>query len=722
MVQLNTAKFHIKNLDCANCAAKIERGLNKIDGIKEANVDFVNLILHVTTNDIRQVIDGVKRIDPSVELIPQLSSTKKAQSPDSTQYHPAKDIVLLVMATLLFAGELFIENSAGNVNLWLELAVVLTAYLLAGFNVIIGALKTLYNRTLFDEKVLMLIATLGAILIEAYSEAVGVMIFYKIGELLQEIAVSRSRGSIRGLLAARPEKAVVKTERGWLEVAPEEVNVGDEIKIKPGEKIPLDGHVTQGSSQIDTSPITGEFKPLTVRINDRVMAGQINQTGLLKVHVTKPFAQSSIARVMDLVENAAARKANTEKFITTFARYYTPFVVFMAAGIALIPPLFFSKPFETWIYRALVLLVISCPCALVISIPLGYFGGIGRASKSGILVKGSNFIDVLSGVKTVVFDKTGTLTKGVFSVNFIGQANGYSKEKLLEFAAAAEYHSTHPIATSILKAYEAAGGRINSGLITNHVEYSGEGVLVDYQGNSVMIGNDNLLHRKDISHDRCDFDTTVVHIVVNGQYSGYLMIGDQIKDDAFRAVDALHKEGIERVLMLTGDNHSTAQAVANELKLDDFYAGLLPEEKVSRFETIAAQYQKLGKIAFVGDGINDAPTLARADVGLAMGAMGSEAAIETADVVLMTDSPAKVAQAVLIAKQTRRIVWQNIVLAFSIKIFFIGLGAMGMASMWFAVFADMGTALLAVFNSTRILKKTKKQRRVRRRRKIFLLN
>jgi Cd2+/Zn2+-exporting ATPase len=473
------------------------------------------------------------------------------------------------------------------------------------------------------------------------------------------------------------------------------VAVGDVLLVKPGEKVPLDGKIIAGSSQVDSSALTGEFIPAAVRTGDAVLAGQINKTGALTLRVSRPFSESSISRVMDLVENAAARKAKTEKFITTFARFYTPAVVMIAAGIALIPPVVSGASFQTWIYRA-----------LVVSIPLGYFGGIGKASRNGILVKGSNFIDALAAVKTVVFDKTGTLTKGVFDVRQVVNLNGYSKTRLLEFAAAAELQSNHPIAASIIKAFNQEGRELNPALISDHTDISGQGVTARYGEHSVMVGNDSLLHLNAIDHPQCIFDGTVAHIVVDGNYAGYITIDDEIKPDAQNALTSLKQQGIAQVVMLTGDNARAAGAVANRLGVDSFYADLLPEDKVSIFEKLNRQKGREGKIAFVGDGINDAPVLARADVGVAMGALGSDAAVETADVVLMNDSPLKMAEAVAIAKQTRRIVWQNIVLAFGVKGVFIMFGAMGMATMWEAVFADMGTALLAVANSARIITKS----------------
>ena len=615
-----------------------------------------------------------------------------------------KELSILIVATALFVLQLFFEDWLHRKHFsFLEIAIVISAYLLAGWNVLLGAFKTIRKGTLFDENVLMMIATGGALAIHAFSEAIGVMIFYKVGELLQELAVSRSRRSIRALLAAKPDKAVIKTPDGYQEVTPESVGVGDLILIKPGEKVPLDGIILTGNSQLDSSALTGEFMPVTAKPGGTVLAGQINKSGALTVRVSRPFRESSISKIMDLVENATARKAKTEKFITTFARYYTPAVVLIAAAIAFIPPLATEASFQTWIYRALVLLVISCPCALVVSIPLGYFGGIGKASRRGILVKGSNFIDALAAVKTVVFDKTGTLTRGVFKVKKVVNLNGFSKEQLLEFAAAAELHSNHPIAISINKAFDEDGRELKASMISNHTEISGQGVKARYGDHSVMVGNDSLLHLESIDHPECEFDGTVAHIVVDGNYAGYITIGDEIKPDAENALKILKQQGVEHIAMLTGDNPRAASAVANHLRIDSFYADLLPEDKVLIFEKLKRQSKGEGKIAFVGDGINDAPVLARADVGVAMGALGSDAAVETADVVLMNDSPMKMAEAVSIAKQTRRIVWQNIFLAFAVKGIFILFGAMGMATMWEAVFADMGTALVAVANSTRII-------------------
>jgi len=668
-------------------------------------VDFGNQTLFVQTGEIQHVVKTARAIDPKVELIPK---SDRAISPDAGDDNEGinfkKEIGLLVAATVLFGWLLINEHELAGASLFTwPMLIVLAAYVMAGGKVIANAFQTIRRGTLFDENVLMVIATGGAIGIQAYSEAVGVMIFFKIGELLQAGAVSRSRRSIHALLAARPDQAVVKTTQGLRTVTPESVAIGDILVVKPGQKIPLDGNVLEGQSHLDTSALTGEPVPLSVKPGDPVMAGQISTTGALTVEVTRPFRESSIARVMDLVENATARKARTEKFITTFARYYTPAVVLIAAALALLPPLLTGASYQTWIYRALVLLVISCPCALVISIPLGYFGGLGRASRQGILVKGSNYLDVLAAVKTVVFDKTGTLTKGVFRVKDVVSRNGFSKDQLLELAAAAEFQSNHPIATSILTAYKDRGGRLNESRILAHTVHPGQGVTARYGERSILVGNDSFLHLKAIDHDQCEFDDTVAHIAVDGQYAGHIAIGDELRPDALDAIQALRDQGVDHIAMLTGDNDCAARAVADKLGLDRYDADLLPENKVTVLERIGRDRPN-GKMAFVGDGINDAPVIARADVGLAMGALGSDAAVETADVVLMTDTPRKMAEAIAIAKQTRRVVWQNILLAFAVKGVFLSFGAFGLATMWEAVFADMGTALLAVANATRILR------------------
>jgi Cd2+/Zn2+-exporting ATPase len=574
---------------------------------------------------------------------------------------------------------------------------LLPAYLICGWSVLTTAGRNILRGQIFDENFLMTIATLGAIAIHELPEAVGVMLFYQLGELAQGSAVGRSRRSIQALLEVRPDTANLKTNGTIKTVAPDTVNVGEQIVVRPGEKVPLDGEVLEGVSLVDTAALTGESVPRRVAGGDRVLAGSVNQSGALTLQVTKRFGESSIARILDLVENARSKKADTEKFITRFARHYTPAVVFLSLAIALIPPLLFSQSAAVWSYRALVILVISCPCGLVISIPLSYFGGIGGAAKQGILVKGSTFLDTLTQVRTVVFDKTGTLTQGTFRVTDIVTHNGLSAAQLLELAAHAESQSNHPVAQSIRQAH---GQPLEVSTVRDYEEIAGHGVRAMVNGRAVLAGSDRLLHREQIPHSVCVVDGTVVHLAVDGQYSGRILIADELKEDAAAAIQALHQQQIQTV-MLTGDNELVAAAIARQLGIDRYEAELLPEDKVSALEKILAAAPH--PVAFVGDGINDAPVIARADVGIAMGGLGSDAAIETADVVIMTDAPSKVAQAIAIARRTRRIVWQNITLALGIKLLFIALGAIGIASLWEAVFADVGVALLAVLNASRVL-------------------
>nr|BAC10634.1 P type ATPase BXA1 [Oscillatoria brevis] len=617
-----------------------------------------------------------------------------------------QELIPVISVVLLFIGGLIFEEKLHNTPYSIaEYLVFIPAYLLSGWNVLTSAGRNILRGRVFDENFLMTVATLGAVAIHKLPEAVGVMLFFKIGELFQEFAVGRSRQSIKSLLEIRPDSANLKENGDIKKVSPETVAVGDIILVKPGEKIPLDGEIIDGNSQIDTSALTGESVPRTVKVGETVLAGTINQTGVLTVKVTKIFGESSISRILELVENARSKKAETEKFISKFASYYTPFVVFASLGVALIPPLFISGATNAdrllWVYRALVLLVISCPCGLVISIPLGYFGGIGGAAKRGILVKGSTFLDTLTAVKTVVLDKTGTLTKGVFKVAQIVPQNGFSQSDLMAMAAKVESQSNHPVAKSILEAY---GGKIDSSEVTDYEEIAGHGILAKVNNQIVLAGNDRLLHRENIPHDVCNAEGTVVHLAVDNRYAGYILIADELKDDAVQAIRDLKKLGVERIVMLTGDNQAVADSVARKLGLDSYIAELLPEGKVEAIEKLISQSKKGDKIVFVGDGINDAPVLARADVGIAMGGLGSDAAIETADIVIMADAPSKVAEAIQIARKTHNIVWQNIIFAMSVKAIFIALGAFGLATMWEAVFADVGVALAAIFNATRVLK------------------
>jgi len=576
-----------------------------------------------------------------------------------------------------------------------------TAYLIVGWDVVAAAVKNIIKGQVFNEHFLMAVATIGAFAINAMPEAVAVMLFYVIGELFQDIAVGRSRKSIKALLQIKPEFANLMAGSDILKVSPEDVKIGDIILVKAGEKIPLDSVVMEGKSYVDTSVLTGESVPRKINVNDEVLAGMINQSGMITLKVRKAFNESSISRILELVENATSRKAQTEKFITTFAKYYTPVVVIGALFLAILPPLLVEgQTFADWIYRALVVLVVSCPCALVISIPLGYFGGIGRASKNGILIKGSNFLDALTQVKTVVFDKTGTLTKGEFKVSEIVTSNGFTKEDILEYAAYAEIHSNHPVAKSISEAF---GKEIDLSRIKKVEEISGHGIKAIIDDKTVIAGNDKFLHLENIDHPVCNVEGSVVHLTIDGVYAGYILISDTLKEDAIKTIQSLKAKNIQTV-MLTGDNAFSAEIFAKKLKIDAYFYELLPEDKVKHLERLMME-QHEGKVAFVGDGINDAPVIARADIGIAMGALGSDAAIETADVVLMTDSPSKVVDAIDVAQKTRNIIWQNIVIALGVKLFFITLGVFGIATMWEAVFGDMGVALIAVFNSIRILKK-----------------
>ncbi|URD53633.1 heavy metal translocating P-type ATPase [Chroococcidiopsis sp. CCNUC1] len=608
-------------------------------------------------------------------------------------------ILVVILFTLGLIFEKQLHSTPYSVG---EYLVFIPAYLLSGWNVLTSAGRNILRGRVFDENFLMTIATLGAIAIHLLPEAVAVMLFFRVGELFQEFAVGRSKRSIKSLLEFRPDYANLKTNGELKKVSPDEVAVGDIIVVKPGEKIPLDGKIVEGEAQLDTSALTGESVPRTAKAGDSVLAGTIDKTGVLTIEVSKLFGESSVSKILDLVQNATSKKSESEKFITQFARYYTPVVVVLSLGVAILPPLFIAGADRyQWVYRALILLVISCPCGLVISIPLGYFGGVGGAAKRGILVKGSTFLDALTRVKTVVFDKTGTLTKGVFKVAQIVPKNGFTQDELLQLAAEVESHSNHPVAESIREAY---GKKIDDSQVEAYEEIAGHGIRALVRNRLVIAGNDRLLHRENISHDDCNINGTVVHLAVDKRYAGYIAIADELKDDAFEAIQALKKQGVEQIVMLTGDNRAVAERVAQNLGLDFYYAELLPEGKVEAIEKLILQSGKNHKVVFVGDGINDAPVIARADVGMAMGGLGSDAAIETADVVIMTDAPSKVAEAIKTGKKTRQIVWQNIILAMAVKGVFILLGVFGLATLWEAVFADVGVALLAILNAGRVLR------------------
>jgi len=607
---------------------------------------------------------------------------------------PLATIATIYVLAVVFHG--WLKQAAFG---WGEYLVFIPLYLASGWGVLRSAGRNIFRGRVFDETFLMSLATLCAIAINQLPEAVAVMLFYRIGEAFQDYSVKRSRRSIRSLLEVRPDSANLLVDGELQAVSPESVTVGSTILIKAGEKIPLDGEVISGTSQIDTSPLTGESVPRSVEVGVPVLAGTINKTGVLTVRVTKVFAESSITKILELVESAQSRKARTERFMTTFARYYTPVVVGLAIAIALLPPLLNFGSYQEWFSRALILLVISCPCGLVISIPLGYFGGVGGAAKQGILVKGSTFLDDLAAVKTVVFDKTGTLTEGVFEVTEVVPHNGFTETELVKIAAQIESLSNHPVARAVRDAY---GQSLEGISVENYQEIAGCGVKGQLQDRSVIAGGDRLLHMENIDHPLCDVGGTAIHLAVDCRYAGYIVIADRLRDDAVSAVRALKELGVDRTVMLTGDDRAVAERIARTLDLDAYHAELMPEDKVDRLEQLLRQDS--GRVAFVGDGINDAPAIARADVGIAMGAMGSDAAIETADVVIMTDSPSFVSRAIAVGRKTRRIVWQNIGFAIGIKGFFILLGIFGLATIWEAVFADVGVALLAILNATRIMR------------------
>jgi len=612
-----------------------------------------------------------------------------------------KDIFLIIISLILFVfGMIFKERLHDTPFSVGEYGIFLIAYFLCGYNVLSAAVRNVFRGNVLDENSLMSIATVGAILVHEIPEAVGVMLFFKVGEFFQGLSVNRARRSIKSLLEARPDYANLRIGEQIKKVNPEEVKVGDVVIVKPGEKVPLDGEILSGRSQVNTSALTGESVPRTMETGQAILAGMINQSGVLTIKVTKLFEESSVAKIMHLVENATANKAKNEKFITKFAQVYTPIVVFLAVLVAVLPPLLMHQPFLKWIYRALILLVISCPCGLVVSIPLGYFGGVGGSSRRGILVKGSHFLDILAEVKTVVFDKTGTLTQGRFKVTKIVPKNHFSQDEILRWAAHAESHSNHPIAKSILEAY---GKEINPSAIQFQEEIPAQGIKAKIEDHLIFVGNDRLLHKENIEHEECRFDGTVVYVVIDKIYAGYILIGDEIKQDAVKAIQDLRSLGVKNIVMLTGDSKTIAKHISEKLGLNSYFAELLPEDKVRILENLIKE-KRSGKVAFVGDGINDAPVIARADVGIAMGAMGSDAAIETADVVLMTDAPSKVAEAIKMGKRTSKIVLENIGFSFAVKGVFIILGIAGVATMWEAVFADMGVALIAIFNATRLLK------------------
>ena len=605
---------------------------------------------------------------------------------------------------IIISGILLLFSILVDINVkYINSIIFIVAYLIIGYDILLKAFKNIKRGKVFDENFLMSVATIGALCIGNIPEAVSVMLFYQVGELFQSYAVNKSRKSVASLMDIRPDYANVIRNDKHIKVDPNEVNIEEIILIKPGEKIPLDGVIVEGSSMLNTLALTGESVPRRVEKGDEVLSGCINNESVLKVKVTKKFGESTVSKILDLVENASSRKSNSEAFITKFAKYYTPIVCGIALVFAVLPPIILNQEFNTWIYRALSFLVVSCPCALVVSIPLSFFGGIGASSSVGVLVKGSNYLEALSNIEIVVCDKTGTLTEGVFKVQKIN-AISMSDEDLLKYAAYAESFSNHPIAISLKEAYHK---KIDSKKVIDTKEISGKGVEAKVDGKKVLVGNDKLMKDMNIKYDKCDEIGTIVYVIVDNKYFGYIVISDKIKDDSYEAVKGLKANNVKKLVMLTGDKKDISKVVSEELKLDEYHSELLPQDKVKYVEKLMLEKSKDGKLLFVGDGINDAPVLALSDIGVAMGGLGSDAAIEAADVVIMTDEISKISKAISISRKTMRIVKENIIFAITVKIAVLVLSALGIATMWSAVFADVGVSVIAILNALRILRVNK---------------
>lgn len=690
-------RYILEGLDCAHCAAKIETALRKTDGLEEVTVSFATRTVELPLGYESEAQRIISSLEPDVTLI------IKGRDEVLPKSHKREIATIVASGLLLVLGVVFNRQLKATPFQLGENVFLLSSFLLVGWRIVHRAIRNIMRGQVFDENFLMTIASLGAIAIGELPEAAAVMVFYAVGEFLQQLAVNRSRKSIAALLNIRPEYANLSTPHGLRQVPPESVRVGQLIVVKPGERVPVDGAITEGSSFLDTSALTGEAVPRQTTMGDAILAGVINLEGVLTVEVKKTYADSSVARILELVEQASERKAPSEKFITSFARVYTPVVVISAALIAVLPPLLIpGAQFSDWLYRSLVLLVISCPCALVVSVPLTYFGGIGAASRHGILFKGANYLDALSNMHTVVFDKTGTLTKGVFKVTRVAPTAEYTAASLLSIAGAVESHSNHPIARSITT---AVGGQPPRLEVNEVRELSGKGLSAMVDGQRVLVGSLKLLEEHGISATHVDTFGTIVHIAVDNKYAGYIVVSDELKDDVHTAVKRLKALGASKVLMLTGDHKDAAERVSAAVGLDGYISGLLPKNKVGEVEALKRLIPSTrGKLIFVGDGINDAPVIARADIGVAMGGLGSDAAIEAADIVLMQDAPGKLATAVEIARYTGVIVRQNVVLSLGVKAGFLLFGVLGITTIWGAVFADVGVALLAVLNATRVLR------------------
>ena len=740
----NETKLILSGLTCANCANKIETKVNNLEGVKEANLNFTTSTLTIEGDGNKELMDIIlkakeiiNKLEPEVKVFHKDEenvvienvnrctsktcsvennisqgdhghTSKKEHSHSDEHSHghshdhshseaiTLKENLRLIIGTIIFAVAMVLDRES-----IITLGLFILSYLLIGGNVILTAVKNILRGEVFDENFLMTIATLGAFFIGEYPEGVAVMLFYEIGELFQSYAVNRSRKSITSLMNIRADYANVIRNGNEEKVNPETVNIDEVILVKPGERVPLDGIIIKGSSFVDTSALTGESVPREVFEGEDILAGFINTNRVLNIKVTKNFKESTVSRILELVENASNKKAPTEKFITRFSRYYTPVVVVSAVALAVIPPFILNNgTFNDWLSRALIFLVVSCPCALVVSIPLGLFAGIGGASRKGILVKGGNYLEALKDVNTVVFDKTGTLTKGVFKVTEVNNVN-IDKEELIRIAAISESLSNHPIAQSIIKEY---GKEIDSKELVNYEEISGHGVKTSLEGNEILVGNYKLMEKFNINYENINSIGTIVHVAINREYKGNIVISDEIKEGSKAAIRGLKDIGVSQTVMLTGDNKTVGEKVAGIVGLDKVYAELLPGDKVEKVEEIIQSNNSQGKVIFVGDGINDAPVLARADIGVAMGGIGSDAAIEAADVVLMNDNPEALVSAIKVARKTNKILWQNIIFALGVKVLVLILGAFGIATMWEAVFADVGVTVLAVINSTRCLK------------------
>ena len=607
-----------------------------------------------------------------------------------------KKLIKIILALILFAFSMVIKFE----NVWINNILFVISYIIVGFEIIIKALRNIFRGKVFDENFLMTIATIGAFGIGEFPEAVAVMLFYQIGELFQDYAIDKSRKSISDLMDIKPDYANIEKNGNIQKVSPDSVKIGDTIIVKPGERVPLDGVVIEGTSNLDTKALTGESLPRNVKKDDEILSGSINLNSILKIKVTKEYNESTVSRILDLVENASSKKSKSENFITKFAHYYTPIVVFIALILAVIPPIIIKETtFSQWIYRALSFLVVSCPCALVISIPLSFFGGIGGASKIGILIKGSNYIEQLAKTEIIVFDKTGTLTEGVFDVQKI-EAIGINKEELLKIIAYAENYSNHPISQSVKRAYNK---KIDEKQIKKYEEFAGRGIIATIGEYEVVVGNEELMKERKIKFEKTNLIGTILYVAIENKYVGYILISDKTKNDAQDTIKKLKKNNIKQIVMLTGDKKNVGESVAKELGLDKVYTELLPDGKVAKVESLLKEKSQEGKLAFVGDGINDAPVLAISDIGIAMGGLGADSAIEAADIVLMTDEPSKIVNAIDLSKKTMRIVKQNIVFAISIKIIILILSALGLSTMWWAVFADVGVSILAIINALRVL-------------------